>query len=80
VTRNGDFWAVNHLFRRGSSRFEVAGARSLGFHQYQFQKFEPVEGRVDLALTAFMYLEWYRVQQMSRRGLPEEKKRWWRRP
>jgi hypothetical protein len=23
VTRNGEFWAVNLLFRRGSSRFEL---------------------------------------------------------
>lgn len=32
---------------------------------------------MDLALTAFMYLEDYRVQQMSRRGLSDEEKRWW---
>jgi hypothetical protein len=29
------------------------------------------------SLTAFLYLEWYRVQQMSRRDLSDEKKRWW---
>ena len=50
---------------------------TLGFHQYQFQKFEPVEDWVELALTAFMYLEWYRAQQMSRRDLSDEEKRWW---
>jgi hypothetical protein len=50
----------------------------LGFHQYQFQEFEPVEGWVELTLTAFLYLEWYRVQQMSRRDLSDEEKRWWR--
>ena len=63
-------WQIELFFKELKS--------TLGFHQYQFQKFEPVEGWVDLALTAFMYLEWYRVQQMSRRGLPEEKRRWWR--
>jgi hypothetical protein len=63
-------WQIELFFKELKS--------TMGFHQYQFQKFEPVEGWVDLALTAFMYLEWYRVQQMSRRGLPEEKKRWWR--
>ena len=62
-------WQIELFFKELKS--------TLGFHQYQFQKFEPVEGWVDLALTAFMYLEWYRVQQMSRRDLSEEKKRWW---
>jgi hypothetical protein len=33
---------------------------------------------VGLALTAFLYLEWYRVQQLARRDLSEEEKRWWR--
>ena len=47
------------------------------FHQYQFQKFEPVEGWAELALTAFMYLEHYRTRQMSRRDLSDEAKRWW---
>ena len=62
-------WQIELFFKELKS--------TLGFHQYQFQKFEPVEGWVDLALTAFMYLEWYRVQQISRRDLSEEKKRWW---
>ena len=50
---------------------------TLGFHQYQFQKFASVEGWLELVLTTFMYLEWYRVQQMSRRHLSDEQKRWW---
>jgi Transposase DDE domain len=50
---------------------------TLGFHQYQFQRFEAVEGWVELALTTFLYLESYRVQQMARRGLSDEEKRWW---
>jgi hypothetical protein len=62
-------WQIELFFKELKS--------TLGFHQYQFQKFEPVEGWVELALTAFMYLEWYRVQQMSRRDLSEEEKRWW---
>jgi hypothetical protein len=36
-----------------------------------------VEAWVELALTAFLYLEYYRVQQLARRDLSEEKKRWW---
>ena len=50
---------------------------TLGFHQYQFQKFGPVEGWMELALTTFLYLEHYRVQQLSRRDLSDEEKRWW---
>jgi Transposase DDE domain len=62
-------WQVELFFKELKS--------TLGFHQYQFQRFDPVEGWVELVLTAFMYLEWYRVQQMSRRDLSDEKKRWW---
>jgi hypothetical protein len=50
----------------------------LGFAQYRFQRFEAVEGWVKLALTAFLYLEWYRVQQLARRDLSAEEKCWWR--
>jgi hypothetical protein len=32
----------------------------------------------ELALTAFLYLEWHRVQQLARRALSEKQKRWWR--
>jgi hypothetical protein len=63
-------WQIELFFKELKS--------TLGFHQYRFQKFEPVEGWMELALTTFMYLEWYRVQQMSRRDLSEEQKRWWR--
>lgn len=62
-------WQIELFFKELKS--------TLGFHQYQFQKFEPVEGWAELALTTFMYLEWYRVHQMSRRDLSDEKKRWW---
>jgi hypothetical protein len=50
---------------------------TLGFHQYQFQTLEPVEGWADLALTTFMYLEWHRRHQMSRGDLSDDQKRWW---
>jgi hypothetical protein len=62
-------WQIELFFKELKS--------TLGFHQYQFQQFEPVEGWVELALTAFMYLEWYRVQQVSRRDVSDEEKRWW---
>lgn len=62
-------WQIELFFKELKS--------TLGFHQYQFQAFEPVEGWAELALTAFIYLEWYRVQQMSRRDLSDDEKRWW---
>jgi hypothetical protein len=62
-------WQIELFFKELKS--------TLGFHQYQFQAFEPVEGWAELALTTFMYLEWYRVHQMSRRDLSDKEKRWW---
>jgi hypothetical protein len=62
-------WQIELFFKELKS--------TLGFHQYQFQEFGPVEGWVDLALIAFMYLEWYRAKQMSRRDLSREEKGWW---
>ena len=63
-------WQIELFFKELKS--------TLGFHQYRFVEFEPVEAWVELALTTFMYLEWYRVQQMSRADLSDEEKRWWR--
>lgn len=63
-------WQIELFFKELKS--------TLGFHQYRFQQFGSVEAWVDLALTTFLYLEWYRVQQMSRRDLSAEEKRWWR--
>jgi DDE family transposase len=62
-------WQIELFFKELKS--------TLGFHQYQFQKFEPVEAWAELALTTFMYLEWYRVQRMSRRDSSDQEKRWW---
>jgi hypothetical protein len=62
-------WQIELFFKELKS--------TLGFHQYQFQNFEAVEGWSELALTTFLYLERYRVQQLSRRDLSDEKKRWW---
>ena len=33
---------------------------------------------MELALTTFLYLEHYRMQQLSRRDLSDDEKRWWR--
>ena len=63
-------WQIELFFKELKS--------TLGFHQYQFQEFEAVEGWSELALTAFLYLEWYRAEQLARRDLSDEDKRWWR--
>jgi Transposase DDE domain len=63
-------WQIELFFKELKS--------TLGFDQYQFQNFAAVEGWTELALTTFLYLEWYRAQQLSRRGLTDEAKTWWR--
>lgn len=63
-------WQIELFFKELKSTF--------GFHQYQFRQFESVESWSELALTAFLYLEHYRAEQLSRRGLTKEEKAWWR--
>jgi Transposase DDE domain len=63
-------WQIELMFKELKS--------TLGFHQYQFRAFEAVEGWAELAVTALLYLEWYRVQQLARRDLDDQEKRWWR--
>lgn len=64
-------WQIELFFKELKS--------TLGFHQYQFQNFEAVEGWVELALATVLYLEWHRARQLARHGLSERKKEWWRR-
>lgn len=63
-------WQIELMFKELKS--------TLGFHHYRFQRFAAVEGWMELALTTFMYLEWHRAQQLARRDLTEDEKRWWR--
>ena len=63
-------WQIELFFKELKSTF--------GFHQYQFRQFESVESWSELALTAFLYLEHYRAEQLQRRGLTKEEKAWWR--
>jgi hypothetical protein len=63
-------WQIEIFFKELKS--------TLGFHQYQFQRFECVERWSELALAAFMYLEWYRAQQLARRNLTDKEQQWWR--
>lgn len=63
-------WQIELFFKELKS--------TLGFDQYRFQRFEAVEAWTDLALAAFLYLEWRRQKQLARRDLDEREKRWWR--
>lgn len=63
-------WQIELFFKELKSTF--------GFHQYQFRQFESVESWSELALTAFLYLEHYRAEQLTRCSLSEKEKEWWR--
>lgn len=63
-------WQIELFFKELKSTF--------GFHQYRFRNFAAVESWCELALAAFMYLEWYRARQLVRRDLSDEEKRWWK--
>jgi hypothetical protein len=62
-------WQIELFFK------ELKG--TLGFHQYKFKNFAAVEGWVQLAVITFLYLEWYRIQQLRNRRLAVADNRWW---
>src|ERR1019366_6307634 len=49
----------------------------LGMVAYRFAEFVRVERWIDLALTTYLYLEWYRWGRLDRPGLAEKEKEWW---
>jgi DDE family transposase len=63
-------WQVELFFKELKS--------TLGMGQYRFREFVRVENWVQACLVAFVYLEWYRSEQLRRRDLPEREKGWWR--
>lgn len=62
-------WQIELFFKELKS--------SLGFHQYRFKRFAAVEGWVSLAVTTFLYLEWYRARQLANGKLTAADKGWW---
>jgi hypothetical protein len=64
-------WQIELFFKELKS--------TLGFHQYGFQKFEAVESWAECCLITFLYLEWSRAKQLSRRRLSKKEKEWWTR-
>jgi len=63
-------WQIELFFKELKS--------TLGVHQYRFRHFACVESWVETALLSFMYLEWYRAEQLARRKLTAAEHRWWR--
>lgn len=63
-------WQIELFFKELKS--------TLGACHYQFQRFDRVEGWLELCLVTFTYLESYRLGQLQRRGLSEDQRRWWR--
>lgn len=64
-------WQIELFFKELKS--------TLGFDQYRFRRFEPVEGWLEMAWVTFLYLEWHRASQLKRAGLSKEEKECWRR-
>jgi hypothetical protein len=63
-------WQIELFFK------ELKG--TLGLHQYRFRRYEKVENWVEIALVAFLFLEWTRASQLRQRALSDQKKDWWR--
>lgn len=63
-------WQIELFFKELKS--------TLGMHQYRFRDFAKVGSWVAACLATFLYLEWYRSQQLRRRDLKRKQKDWWR--
>jgi hypothetical protein len=63
-------WQIELFFKELKS--------TLGMHQYRFRDFAKVGSWVAVCLATFLYLEWYRSQQLRRRDLTDKQKDWWR--
>jgi hypothetical protein len=66
-------WQIELFFKECKS--------TLGLNRYRFEDFDCVESWVSLCLLTFLYLEWYRVQQLRENtARPKERQRWqWQR-
>ena len=62
-------WQIELFFKELKS--------TLGLHQYRFRAFAKVESWVAICLLTFLYLEWYRSQQLRRRDRTAQDKKWW---
>lgn len=63
-------WQIELFFKELKS--------TLGFHHYRFRRYEKVENWVQIALVAFLFLEWIRGRHLRSRRLSTKEKDWWR--
>lgn len=49
----------------------------LGMHQYQFKRFDAVEGWIEVVLITFVYLEWTRDRKIKDRRVTRENRQRW---
>src|SRR6056297_1233166 len=64
-------WQIELFFKELKS--------TLGFSQYSFIIFRPVEAWVNLAITTVLYLEHERITHMLDRRLRKDRRQWWQR-
>lgn len=63
-------WQIELFFKELKSTLHAG--------HYQFEQFQAVEGWMNCALTAVLYLEHLRAQKLNDRRLSQERKNWWR--
>jgi len=63
-------WQIELFFKELKS--------TLGIHQYRFRQYEKVANWVQIALVAFLFLEWTRGKKLRQRAHSDKKKDWWR--
>jgi hypothetical protein len=83
LVTNAVTWTAAEVVERYDLRWQIELffkelKSTLGLHRYRFRQFAKVENWVQVCLTAFCYLEWYRACHLRRSELPEERKSWWR--
>lgn len=64
-------WQIELFFKELKSH--------LGADQYRFKKFAAVEGWMEMAVVAILYLEHHRDDQLRRKDLAEKERLWWQR-
>lgn len=62
-------WQIEQFFREAKS--------DLGMSSYRVRDFEEVETWVEFCCLSFVYLEWYRLEQLESSGQPNARREWW---
>ena len=62
-------WQIELFFKELKS--------TLGFSQYQFQRFEAVNAWAEIIITTVLFLEQMRAKRLLNRRLSKERRKWW---